>query len=104
MQINTEEAFDASGGTSLQGYVEAAYDDLVRVFGPPDEGDGVKVDAEWALLSEDGSVATIYNYKDGVNYLGADEGTPVEDITEWHIGGHSPSANVLVRGALRGDS
>ena len=51
------------------------------------ESDGYKIDAEWVLKFEDGKIATISNWKDGRNYLGR-YGKDVEDITEWHIGGH----------------
>lgn len=75
--------------TSLQGYIKTSYADLVGCFGQPTcDGDGYKVDAEWVVTFADGVVATIYNWKDGPNYCGA-EGTPVEHITEWHIGGHN---------------
>ena len=75
-------------GTCLQGYINTSYRDLVECFGEPHcDGDGYKVDAEWMLRFEDGTVATIYNWKDGKNYCGED-GLAVEDITEWHIGGY----------------
>lgn len=75
-------------GTHLQGYVSVEYSKLKRIFGKPLDGDGYKVDAMWAIEFSDGMVATIYNYKDGKNYLGS-AGTPKTKITEWHIGGHS---------------
>ena len=72
---------------SLQGYVSVSYQELITVFGlPTDDGDGYKVDARWKLTFEDGTHATIYNYKDGKNYEGSD-GLDVEDIDEWHVGG-----------------
>ena len=75
-------------GTSLQGYVDVSYEELVRIFGKPNaKGDCYKIDAEWEIQTPFG-VATIYNYKDGKNYMG-DEGVEVEEITEWHIGGHN---------------
>lgn len=73
--------------TSLQGYVDAKYDELVTLFGKPTNGDAYKVDAQWILKFEDGEIATIYNYKNGKNYNGA-EGLAVEQIDNWHIGGH----------------
>ena len=76
------------GGTCLQGYINGHYHDLLETFGEPTESDGYKVDAEWVLEFADGTVATIYNWKNGINYWGAD-GTPVECITEWNIGGIS---------------
>ena len=77
------------GGTSYAGIVTANYSLLVERFGQPsDSFDNYKSDAEWQIEFEDGSVATIYNWKDGKNYLGPD-GLPIEDITEWHIGGRA---------------
>ena len=79
----------AVNGTSLKGYITTDYSVLVEAFGPPhSDGDGYKVDAEWMLQFSNGVVARIYNWKDGVNYCG-EHGLPVEDITEWHIGGKS---------------
>lgn len=72
----------------FQGYVVATYKELVDVFGPPEQGDGYKVDAEWIIKWPNGVVATIYNWKDGKNYCGP-EGKEVEDITNWHIGGYN---------------
>jgi hypothetical protein len=92
-----------AGGTHLQGEVDASYAELVALFGEPGEGDGYKVDAHWALRFDDlrRTVATVYNYKDGRNYL-EDEGKPVEEIREWHVGGFTPAAAQLVREALVG--
>lgn len=83
-----------SVGTSLQGHVDASYDDLVKTFGQPGSGDGYKVDAEWVIETSAG-VATIYNYKDGKNYCGH-SGLPVEKIRDWHIGGHSPTVVSII--------
>jgi hypothetical protein len=84
--------------TWLQDHVDTTYARLVDVFGEPDAGDGEKVDAEWVLETPAG-VCTIYNYKDGYAYNGA-AGTPVERITDWHIGGTTPDVVQYVREAL----
>jgi hypothetical protein len=87
-------------GTSLQGYVVTTYAKLVEAFGEPShDGDGYKVDAEWVLSNEDDQVVTIYNWKNGPNYCGAD-GWPVAEITEWHIGGRNKTAVDLVEEAM----
>lgn len=80
----------ANVGTGYRGILNANYYDLVQIFGEPEQG-VFKTDAEWVLYFEDGTLATIYNYKDGKNYLGAD-GLDVEDITEWHVGGFNQEA------------
>lgn len=78
--------------TWLVGEIDCSYVDLVNAFGDSNVDvteyfDG-KVDIEWRLMTEAG-IATIYNYKDGPNYMGA-EGTPVHKIRDWHIGGTDP--------------
>ena len=82
-----------TGGTYLQGHVTVTYANLVSKFGEPMQGED-KTDAEW-VLKFGNKVATIYNWKNGVNYCGK-EGTPTEDITEWNIGGHSEEVVKLV--------
>lgn len=79
-------------GTCLQGEIRATYKELVAMFGEPMEGDGYKVDAEWVMRFGDGTIATVYNWKDGINYCGAKDGTPTKEITEWHVGGASHKA------------
>ena len=87
-------------GTSLQGYIFASYDELVNVFGRPSVGPDKpsgdeKVTCEWNLEFEDGTVVTIYDWKE---YTGK---TP-RGRYEWHIGGRSRSAERLVQEALDG--
>jgi hypothetical protein len=89
----------STGGTSYEGEMDVSYQDLVEAFGAPhNNGDGYKVDAEWVLETPDG-VATVYNYKTGQNYR--PDGTPVEDITDWHIGGNNQRVVNHVRDAVK---
>lgn len=88
-----------TGGTHLQGYVQANYKDLVAAFGKPMDGDGIKVDAEWNIQFDDGTIATIYNWKNGLAYM-SDLGLDTERITDWNIGGASPRSAELVTIAL----
>ena len=80
-------------GTSLQGYIKASYEQLLNAFGAPHEGmsDNYKTDVEWAFEFADGTIATLYNWKNGKNYLG-DEGSELNDIYEWNVGGKSEKA------------
>lgn len=72
---------------SGQGDVITTYEKLQLLFGAPsDHFDEKKSDAAWYVKFSDGTFASIYNYKNGRNYLGQD-GTPRQDITEWQIGG-----------------
>jgi hypothetical protein len=86
-------------GTHGQGNVTAAYKELCSLFGKPTAGDGYKVDAEWAVMFDDGTVATIYNWKNGKNYEG-ENGLPVEQIEYWNIGGMTSQAATNVQIAL----
>ena len=85
--------------THLQGSVGATYHELVEIFGEPtryepDEYEN-KIDALWAIKFEDGTVATIYNYKNGLNYLGA-VGKRVSEISMWNVGGLDERAVTMV--------
>ena len=68
-------------GTHYLGYVNITYDELVRTLGQPKEGsaDG-KTTCEWRVEFEDGSVATVYDWKVGC--------TP-KNLHDWHVGGRS---------------
>lgn len=85
-----------ASGTSLQGYIEADYYDLVRLLGNPDPGYDDKTQAEWAIEVYDdtfGEVTlTIYDWKQGDCYLGPGNGIPPEDVTVWNVGGYSGAA------------
>ena len=78
------------GATGLKGSIDISYAELVAVLGEPIEEhfDTYKSDAEWCIHFGSGQIATIYNYKDGRNYLGLD-GKAKEDIRKWHIGGET---------------
>ncbi len=89
MNFKTHNETDVSiNGTHLQGSVDVDYKTLKKIFGKPTNGDGYKVDAEWMIQFDDSLVASIYNYKDGINYNGRSGGTPKTKIRDWHIGGH----------------
>ena len=92
---------DEFGAGCLQGYLAVTYARLVEVFGEPNSGnDGYKTDAEWTIKFPDCTIASIYNYKDGKNYEGAD-GLAVEDITEWHIGGKTKKSLTYIKQVLQ---
>jgi len=92
-----ENNYKLTTGTGFKGYIECDYKTLVETFGTPDcECDGYKMDRQWALKFEDGTVATIYNMKNGKNYLGPQQGLAPEDIKKWHVGGFSKEAVTLV--------
>jgi hypothetical protein len=88
--------------TCRRGHITTSYANLVQVFGEPlKEGfDDYKSDAEWIVQFEDGNVATIYNWKNGVNYCG-DQGIPTAMIDVWNIGGYDVAVVAYVKDALK---
>jgi hypothetical protein len=86
----------------LVGHIHTTYAALCRLFGAPatiGPGGDDKIDVDWWLEFDDGTIAWIHNHKDGPNYLGG-HGTPVEQITDWHVGGRGEHAHRLVHAAL----
>jgi hypothetical protein len=87
-------------GTSLINCIDVSYTELKKAFGKPsDDFDNYKSDAEWLVKFEDGTVATIYNYKDGKNYMGIN-GLPKTKIRNWHVGGNSEKSVELIKKRL----
>ena len=84
-------------GTHLQGYITTTRAELTRAFGNPlwESDHTEKVTLEWAVLFEDGTIATVYDWK---RYeprpLGLDE------VFQYNIGGLSPRAVDLVTATL----
>lgn len=74
-------------GTSFKGDFYAYYHEIVEIFGEPDHGpnnfEHDKVTCEWDLEFEDGTVATIYDWKEPETPMGR---------YLWHIGGKSYEA------------
>ncbi len=97
-------------GTHRMGYVYVSYSKVVEVFGEPeyhgDRGDS-RVIFEWVITFADGTVATIYDYKQSKLY-GDDPDAPTPDEMktlpsfEWHIGGKDHRAVELVQSVLNG--
>lgn len=83
-------------GSHYQGEVDISYWTLVELFGEPGEGDEYKIQKEWILKFEDGTIATIYDWKWGHAYNGSD-GTYYTDVPVWNIGGFSSDAVARVQ-------
>lgn len=82
MKFKLVNGFSKINGTSKQGSLSGTpYSLLVQVFGEPNsDGDGgYKVQKEWMIEFADGVVATIHDWK---------EDKPVEQVTNWSIGGY----------------
>ena len=91
------------GGTFLQGYIKATYEQLLKTFGEPHDpnGDNYKTDVEWAFEFADGTIATLYNWKNGKNYLGEAEGLELNDIYTWNVGGFNEKALTKLKERLK---
>tara|TARA_R110000744_G_scaffold33660_1_gene79013 strand:+ start:5203 stop:5613 length:411 start_codon:yes stop_codon:yes gene_type:complete len=86
--INTE-----ISGTSGKGSFICEYKTLVKVLGQPEEGDEYKTQAEWDIEYKDGTVTTIYDWKQGKCYLG-EEGIEPKEVIEWHVGGNEETKSL----------
>lgn len=76
------------------GILDANYNDLVKVFGEPLEGDLYKIDAKWILnwvKDKRKFSAVVYNFKTGKNYLGKD-GIDVKKNPNWNVS----SSNTII--------
>ena len=77
--------FEFVGGHRVGALVNTTYDEIVAKFGPPTSaipsGDN-KVQVEWDIQFENGSRASIYDYKQ--------YDVPYEEVTNWSVGGNSP--------------
>ncbi len=105
-------------GTSGSGRIRATLDELIEMFGEPDDylRDRDKSTVEWDLEMDDGSIVTIYDYKDFDAWMDANfewnqalddfdipEGMTLDDLhvqyleemDEWHVGGSKDSLEKL---------
>ena len=94
-----QQPIETNGSHGIDG-VEVSYDALVKAFGKPCGGDGYKTQVEWAIQFEDGTIATIYDWKEGDQYNGKGKGTHFSKVTDWHIGGFDGKAGDYVRTVL----
>ena len=84
-------------GTLRQGHIRVPFSKVAEVFGPPSRGtQGDQTAFAWAVTFEDGTVATIYDFKASSLYGEPDAPTPDEMIAsefeDWHVGGFSKDA------------
>jgi hypothetical protein len=104
-------------GTGGRGKLNATLEEIIDIFGEPDDwlyesGDG-KTTVEWDLEMDDGSIVTIYDYKDfdwwlqdkynTSRYRRLPEGRTLDDlhveyletIEDWHVGGNKNAMEKL---------
>jgi hypothetical protein len=91
------EKVSSNGGTRLEGYLNLKYNQIKKIFGKPNfelSGDS-KIEREW-IITINGTLVTIYNYKTGPTYL-HDRKIKLNDIYPWHIGGRNRSSVDMLR-------
>lgn len=98
MKFETVKSYADYSGGHLVGYFNATRREIESIFGAPtytDNSESEKVTVEWVVKFEDGTYATIYDWK---RY---EEGTPkMDEVYEWHIGGNDLNSARLVSEAM----
>ena len=65
-KINKKADFNC---TFLNGYICASYEELVTLFGKPNNGDGYKTSGEWYFTDDNGKTSyTLYDWKSTNKY------------------------------------
>jgi len=89
-------------GTCGQGNLRVNYTTLKKIFGKPSinngNGKSSKIRKEW-IISIDGVVCTIYDWKQGYDYTKPKGGMPFKH-TRWSVGGSHPISRRLVQGVI----
>jgi hypothetical protein len=92
-----------TAGSHLIGVVVASYNMMRTAFGDPCGAfDPYKTQVEWAIQFEDGTIATIYDWKEGDCYHGEGQGKHFSKVIEWHIGGFNEKAELRVLEVITG--
>lgn len=85
-------------GTSFHDVtIKTSINQLTKVLGEPSIQDNTgedKVNVEWEVITDDGTVGTIYDWKE-YRRLGGD------DLIEFHIGGHNKSDTLIIKNELK---
>lgn len=90
-KLEKEQVGNKTVGSSLKGYINCVYQDLVRVLGDPtyqDPSGDNKVQKEW-VVEYDGKVFTIYDWKT------FDPEYTMNRLEEFHVGGKGPAHDFI---------
>ena len=87
--LRSDEVNSKANGTYYIDWTTTSYFSLINSFGLPTYGKSAdnKVLCEWVLESDNGSIATIYDYKSDTN--------DPEFVTRWHLGGNEHSYDFI---------
>lgn len=86
--LRGNEAIDKIDGSHFIDIVKTTYVKLLKTLGEPSEYESDKTNVEWDIEFEDGTVATIYDWKT--------HSIPKE-LYNWHIGGFNEDAAKRVK-------
>ncbi len=80
-------------GTSFHDVtIRTSINELTKLLGEPSMSDNSgedKVNVEWEVITEDGTVGTIYDWKEYKRLEG-------DDVVEFHIGGHTKLDTTII--------
>lgn len=80
--------------SSYKGEMSISYAELVKKFGEPKVVNSGKIDVCWDIEFENGIKASIYNWKNGKNYV---KDFVLENNTKWTIGAQKSEALTLIK-------
>jgi hypothetical protein len=93
---------DVIGTSGQGGSLRVDYATLKKIFGKPSvdnkNGRGCKIRKEW-IISIDGVVCTIYDWKQGYDYTKPKGGMPLKE-SRWSVGGSHRISFRLVQGVI----
>ena len=85
-------------GTSFHDVtIRTSINQLTNLLGEPsieDNSGEDKVNVEWEVITEDGTVGTIYDWKEYRRLDG-------DDVVEFHIGGFNKSDTLIIKNELK---
>jgi hypothetical protein len=93
---------DVIGTSGQGGSLRVDYATLKKIFGKPSvdnkNGRGCKIRKEW-IISIDGVICTIYDWKQGYDYTKPKGGMPLKE-SRWSVGGSHRISFRLVQGVI----
>ena len=96
-KLNDSESHLINGTSFHDVTIKTSINQLIKVLGEPNIQDNTgedKVNVEWEVITEDGIIGTIYDWKE-YRRLGED------DLIEFHIGGHNKSDTLIIKNELK---
>jgi hypothetical protein len=96
-KLNDSELNLINGTSFYDVTIKTSINQLTKVLGEPSIQDNTgedKVNVEWEVITEDGVVGTIYDWKEYRRLDG-------DDVVEFHIGGFNKSDTLIIKNELK---